>query len=543
MNLKKKPKDDAKGYETAPSGGDAKGDGTEPESHDSGVGDGVTVTPVVSSGDGAAVVVSMKFIAGAPRKGALPTPTTLPSMAARRTLTDDLEALSDKMFEDLEEVNLEVYNKVLTGFKDTGGKCRSFIQEMGALVIAFLAKAEKLEDELAKPDAVAFAEAMEASKTHVYRLIQEVAEAEDIHDRGEAKFNKIVESVANEVEKYIWDEGEAQRKKYKTDCLDRIEKDHGRLNGACFVPMIIGNLTAHRTLCMSMRVVQSHVPLHIMLAPMHTQAGAVKACTKFVEYLARHVITLHEKLGPGATGVPLESDPQNQSLFSKGRRSSSPSPICNTMPPASRSSPAHSQVNSPTRAKPANVASVPDDESVFSPHSTNILSIWDKMDVLDDETPSESEDDHRQTPKLPPGKRAHAALTKKQRVPQKRSRKLTSLTFMNPWCLKMPTRMGRLERPHPRRRKRRNTTKIKHVKMISTKKKIKTRENPRRWRSRRSPRMRRRRRQLQRRRPARQSPISPKARTLTIHRLENPRRRFAPGRSVGLTNGNKTSNP
>ena len=166
----------------------------------------------------------MKFIAGAPRKGALPAPTTLPPMAALRTLTDDLEALSDKMFQDLEEVNLEVYNKVLKGFKDTGGKCRTFIQEMGALVVAFLAKAEGLEDELAKPDAVAFAEAMEASKTHVLRLIQEVAEAEDIHDRGEARFNKIVASVANEVEKYIRNQGEAQRKKYKTDCLDRIEK-------------------------------------------------------------------------------------------------------------------------------------------------------------------------------------------------------------------------------------------------------------------------------------------------------------------------------
>ena len=353
---------DAKGYETAPSGGDAKGDGTEPESRDSGVG----VTPVVSSGDGAAAVVGVKLIAGGPKKGALPAPTTLAPMAGLRILTDDLEALSDKMFHDLEKVNLEGYNKVLTGFKDTGGKCRSFIQEMGALVVVFLAKAEKLEDELAKPDAVAFTEAMEASKTHVLRLIQEVAEAEDIHDKGEASFNKIVESVANEVEKYIRNQGEAQRKKYKTDCLDRIEKDHGRLDGACFVPMIIGNLTAHRALCMSMRVAQSHMPLHIKLAPMRTQASAVKACTKFVEYLARRVIALHEKLGPGTTGVPLESDPQNQSLFSKGRHSSSPSPIRNTTPPASRSSPACSQPNSPTHAKHADVATAPDDnQSVF----------------------------------------------------------------------------------------------------------------------------------------------------------------------------------
>ena len=445
------------------SGDDAKGDGTEPESRDSGVGDGVT--PMVSSGDGAAAVVGMKFIAGAPRKGALPAPTTLPPMAALRTLTDDLEALSDKMFQDLEEVNLQVYNKVLKGFKDTGGKCRTFIQEMGALVVAFLAKAERLEDELAKPDAVAFAEAMEASKTHVLRLIQEVAEAEDIHDRGEARFNKIVASVADEVEEYIRNQGGAQRKKYiyKTDCLDRIERDHGRLDGACFVPMIIGNLTAHRALCMSMRVAQSHVPLHIMLAPMRTQAGAVKACTKFVEYLARRVIALHEKLGPGTTGVPLESDPQNQSLLSKGRHSSSPSPTRNTTPPAGRSSPVRSQPNSPTRAKLADVASAPDNnQSVFSPHSTNILSLWDKMDVPDDETPSESEDDHRQTPKLAPGKRAHCSSDKEAKGSSKKKSKVDVSNLYGSVVSEGANKDGKAGMSTPKKAKKKKHHKDKH---------------------------------------------------------------------------------
>ena len=98
-----------------------------------------------------------------------------------------------------------------------------------------------MEGGLAKTDAQAFEEAMEASKTHVIRLIQEVSEAEDIYDSGEAKFDKILASVAEEVKVYIQQQGATQRATYKRKCLDRIRQDHGRLDGTCFVPMIVGN--------------------------------------------------------------------------------------------------------------------------------------------------------------------------------------------------------------------------------------------------------------------------------------------------------------
>ena len=181
--------------------------------------------------------------------------------------------------------------------------------------------------------------------------------------------------------------------------------------------MIVGNLTAHCALCMSTRVAQLHVPLHIMLAPMHTQAGAVKACTKFVEFLARWVITLHEKLGPGITSVLLESDLNNQSLPSRGRRSSSSSPIRKTTPPASCSSPA--------RAGPVDTVTAPDgNQSVFSPHSHNLLNLWQKMDIPDDDVPdlpSESED-NRQTPKLSSGKCPHGSSDEETKGSPKKSK-------------------------------------------------------------------------------------------------------------------------
>ena len=64
-----------------------------------------------------------------------------------------------------------------------------------------------MEGGLAATDAQAFEEAMEASKTHVIRLIQEVAEAEDIYDSGEVTFDKMLASVAEEIKVYIQQQG------------------------------------------------------------------------------------------------------------------------------------------------------------------------------------------------------------------------------------------------------------------------------------------------------------------------------------------------
>ena len=322
----------------------------EKDSHDSGIGDGTTITPTAaSSGEGVAAILGIKHMASAAGRGALLLPTTLPSMTTLKSLTDDLEKYSEKMFQDLEETNIAVYDMVLQGFKDTSGKCKSFIHEMGALAVTFFTQAQEMEGGLAKCDARAFEEAMDASKNHVLNLIQEVADAEGIYDRGEVHFDKILASVANEVKEYVALKGGEQRKEYKAKCLDRVGRDHGRLDGACFVPMIVGNLTAHRALSMSLRVSQSHVPLQIMLVPLRTQAGAVKIYMKFVEFLARRVIALQEKLGPGVTSIPLESEPNDQSVPSRREHSSSPSPIRKTPPPSRHSSLVPSRQGSPVR--------------------------------------------------------------------------------------------------------------------------------------------------------------------------------------------------
>ena len=228
-------------------------------SQDSGVGEGATANPVDEAVNakppglfGAdAAVLGVRYAAGFKGAGSLPLSTALPSMATLEALTDDLEKLSKKMFKSQEETNIKVYDKVLQGFKDTSGKCKDFIHDMGALVVTFFGEAEKMEQDLAKSDAEAFREVISASKGHVCGLIEEVAEAEGIYNAGEARFDSILASVAKEIKAFVCQEGKKQRKEYKEQSLARIKRDHSRLDGTCFIPMIIGNLSAHRALATS----------------------------------------------------------------------------------------------------------------------------------------------------------------------------------------------------------------------------------------------------------------------------------------------------
>ena len=314
-------------------------------------------------------------------------------MATLEALTDDLKKLSEKMFKSLEETNIKVYDKVLQGFKDTSGKCKDFIHKMGALVVMFFGQAEKMEKGLAKCDAEAFHEAINASKGHICSLVEEIAEAEGIYNLGEVKFDSILASVAREVKAFVHQEGKKQRDKYKKQCLARIRQDHGRLDGTCFIPMIISNLTAHRALTMSQWVAHSHVPLKIMLAPLCTQTGAVKVYMRFVEFLDRRVITLQERLGPNTTMVLLESETGGQSILPGCWHSSSispsrkslPPPKCGSSVPSRHGSPAVSRHGSPPWKDPGKKASVPTGVSkdVFSPQLQSSIKLWANMDLSD----------------------------------------------------------------------------------------------------------------------------------------------------------------
>ena len=152
-----------------------------------------------------------------------------------------------------------------------------------------------------------------------------------------------------------------------------------------------------------------HVPLKIMVVPLCTQVGTIKVYIKFVEFLARQVVTLQEKLGVGITSVPLESESNDQSASTKWGRSSLASPAHKSPPPSRCGSPSSSRHGSPVRADPAKKASMPSGvKGVFSPHSQNSLSLWAQMDLSDrdvEDTFSDEEKEGKHQAPLPtPGK-------------------------------------------------------------------------------------------------------------------------------------------
>ena len=155
--------------------------------------------------------------------------------------------------------------------------------------------------------------------------------------------------------------------------------------------MVVGNMTAHQALTISHRVAQSQVPLKIMMAPMCTQAGAVSAYMKFVEFLTGCVVALQERLGPpDALSVPLESESGAQST-TKWERSSSPLPA--------RKSPPASRHGSATRTDSGKKASAPSsmNKDIFSPQSQNSMSLWASLNLSDDEMNETYSDEVKQT--------------------------------------------------------------------------------------------------------------------------------------------------
>ena len=173
--------------------------------------------------------------------------------------------------------------------------------------------------------------------------------------------------------------------------MDWIGQDHGWLDGMCFVSMIVGNLTAYRALTMSQWVAQSQVPLKIMMAPLRTQAGTVKVYMKFVEFLARRVVALHEKLGPGVSDVLLEPELTDQSISARHRRSHSASPARKPKPSPQQGSESPPQHSSPKRSTPKKSMPKPPAKAMFSPQSQNLLKMWETMDSNGDNTQSDQE--------------------------------------------------------------------------------------------------------------------------------------------------------
>ena len=102
----------------------------------------------------------------------LPLPTQLPSMDLLERLADNLYAYSRELFWGLEETGMAMLDKVLSGFKRSGGRAREYIHETTAIAINFFSRAGDMEAELESSEALKFREAVNGMKESICDLIR-----------------------------------------------------------------------------------------------------------------------------------------------------------------------------------------------------------------------------------------------------------------------------------------------------------------------------------------------------------------------------------
>ena len=102
----------------------------------------------------------------------LPLPTQLPSMDHLEKLADDLCAYSGELFRGLEETSMAMLDRVLSGFKRSGGRAREYIYETAAIAINFFSRAGDMEAELESSEALKFREAINGMKESIRDLIR-----------------------------------------------------------------------------------------------------------------------------------------------------------------------------------------------------------------------------------------------------------------------------------------------------------------------------------------------------------------------------------
>ena len=256
----------------------------------------------------------------------IPLPTQLPSMEVLEQLADDLYAYSGELFRGLEETSMAMLDRILSGFKRSGGRAREYIHETAVIAINFFSRAGDMEAELESSEALKFWEAVNGMKESIRDLIWRTALAEESYEDAAAQFDNILSLVSDELKEFVESQGEEQHQEYISKCMERIRGVHGSLDGTQFIPMVVTNATTHHALALNQRVNQSQIPLQIMISPMRTQATTMGAGLKFVEFLSKRVLALDVKLGP-ATAVSLESGGEGAGVQSASGAGDGATPI------------------------------------------------------------------------------------------------------------------------------------------------------------------------------------------------------------------------
>ena len=152
----------------------------------------------------------------------IPLPTQLPSMEVLEQLADDLYAYSGELFRGLEETSTSMLDRILSGFKRSGGRTREYIHETAAIAINFFSRAGDLEAELESSKALKFREAVNGMKESIRDLIRWTALAEESYEDAATQFENILSSVSDELKEFVESQGEEQRQEYISKCMEWI---------------------------------------------------------------------------------------------------------------------------------------------------------------------------------------------------------------------------------------------------------------------------------------------------------------------------------
>ena len=210
---------------------------------------------------------------------------------------------------------MAMLDRILSGFKKSGGRAHDYIHETAAIALNFFSRAGEMEADLESSKVPKFRNAINGMKDSIRDLIRRTSLAEESYEEAAVQFDNILASVSDELREFVEARGEEQRREYIAKCMDRIRGIHGSLDGTQLIPMMVTNATTHHALSLSARVNQSQIPLQIMISPMRTQAATMGAGLKFVEFLSRWVLALDVKLGP-TNAVSLESGGKGSGVVS-----------------------------------------------------------------------------------------------------------------------------------------------------------------------------------------------------------------------------------
>ena len=236
-------------------------------------------------------------------------------METLEELANDLYAYSGELFRGLEDTSMSMLDRILSGFKKSGGCACDYIHETAAIALNFFSRAGEMEAELESSEVPKFRNAINDMKDSICDLIRRTSLAEESYEEAAAQFDNILASVSDKLKEFVEAQGEGQHQEYIAKCMDCIRGIHGSLDGTQFIPMMVTNATTHHTLSLSARVNQSQIPLQIMISPMWTQAAMMGAGLKFMEFLSRRVLALDVKLAP-TNAVSLESGGKGSGVVS-----------------------------------------------------------------------------------------------------------------------------------------------------------------------------------------------------------------------------------